>query len=241
MFVTLLRKQFLELYKFIFQNKKTGERRSKKSIISGALGFGLLMLLIAMAFVGAGVGIISPLHPVGLDWMYFLIMIILSILLGAFGSVFNTYAALFKAGDNDLLLSLPIKPDYIIASRLVGTYVMGFMYEAVVIIPAVIVYWVKVGCNVPTAIMQIFLVFAIGLLVLSLSVVLGYVVAVLSTRIKSKAFISVACSLLVIGVYYFSYFKAQELIKTIVKNSQECSNKIKSSAVGLYYLGNAGV
>ena len=241
MFVTLLRKQFLELYKFIFQNKKTGERRSKKSIISGALGFGLLMLLIAMAFVGAGVGIISPLHTAGLDWMYFLIMIILSILLGAFGSVFNTYAALFKAGDNDLLLSLPIKPDYIIASRLVGTYVMGFMYEAVVIIPAVIVYWVKVGCNVPTAIMQVILVFAIGLLVLSLSVVLGYVVAVLSTRIKSKAFISVVCSLLVIGVYYFSYFKAQELIKTIVKNSQEYSDKIKSSAIGLYYLGNAGV
>ena len=96
MFVTLLRKQFLELYKFIFQNKKTGERRSKKSIISGALGFGLLMLLIAMAFVGAGVGIISSLHPVGLDWMYFLMMIIMSILLGAFGSVFNTYAALFN-------------------------------------------------------------------------------------------------------------------------------------------------
>ena len=32
----------------------------------------------------------------------------LAIVLGAFGSVFNTYSSLYLAKDNDLLLSMPI-------------------------------------------------------------------------------------------------------------------------------------
>ena len=56
-------------------------------------------------------------------------------MLGAFGSVFNTYSGLYLAKDNDLLLSLPIPVRALMASRLLGVYLMGLMYSAVVILP----------------------------------------------------------------------------------------------------------
>ena len=62
-------------------------------------------------------------------------------LLGVFGSVFNTYSGLYLAKDNDLLLSLPIPVRAMLASRLLGVYLMGLMYSGVVMLPAVIVYW----------------------------------------------------------------------------------------------------
>ena len=49
--------------------------------------------------------------------------------------MFNTYAGLYAAKDNDLLLSLPIPVRTLMASRLLGVYLMGLMYAAVVIVP----------------------------------------------------------------------------------------------------------
>ena len=77
-----------------------------------------------------------------MGWLYFAIMGLLAILLGAFGSVFNTYSGLYLAKDNDLLLSMPIPVRTIMAARLLGVYLMGLMYSGVVMLPAIIVYWV---------------------------------------------------------------------------------------------------
>ena len=79
-----------------------------------------------------------------MGWLYFALMGLLAVFLGAFGSVFNTYASLYLAKDNDLLLSMPIPVrTMLLASRLLGVYLMGLLYSGVVILPAVIVYWVS--------------------------------------------------------------------------------------------------
>lgn len=239
MFKTLLRKQLLELNKFYFQNRKTGELRSKASVIKTIALFVFIMLFLALTFVAVCLGLVSGFHSAGVDWMYFLTVSALSVLLGAFGSVFNTYASLYKASDNDLLLSLPIKPGAIICSRLVGVFLMGLMYEASVIVPGIIVYWVKAEFNPLQALLQIGMVFVIAVLILVLSIALGYIVALLSTKIKSKAVISVLTSVAAVGVYYFCYFKAQAIIKDMIANADKYGENIKSSAAFLYNFSNA--
>ena len=238
MFKVLLKKQFLELNKFYYQNTKTGQRRSKKSAVTQVILFAFIMLIVAASFFAVSMGLVSAFHPVGLDWLYFFIMGLLSILLGAFGSVFNTYASLYKPSDNDLLFSLPIKTDTIIAARFVSVYLMGLMYEALVIVPALVVYWIKADADIIGFIIQFAMIFVIGLLVLAISVALGYVVALLSSKIKSKAFISVISSVLILVLYYFIYFKAQNMISAVAENSAYYAGKIKDSTFFFYHLGN---
>ena len=238
MFKVLLRKQFMEINKFYFHNAKTGERRSKKSSTGQIVLFAFIMLFVSFSFFGIGTGLIDAFHPMGLDWLYFFIMALISIMFGAFGSVFNTYASLYKSGDNDLLFSLPIKPDIIMASRLVSVYFMGLMYEAVAFVPAVLAYWINAQADIFDCIVQVMMIFVVGLLVLAISVALGYVVAVLSEKIKSKAFISILSSLLILVLYYFIYFKANNLISAVVENSEYYADKIKKSAFLFYHLGN---
>ena len=60
-----------------------------------------------------------------MGWLYFALMGLLAVLLGAFGSVFNTYSGLYLAKDNDLLLSMPIPVNTLMASRLLSVYLMG--------------------------------------------------------------------------------------------------------------------
>lgn len=82
----------------------------------------------------------NPLRAAGFDWLYFALFGIIGLMFGVFGSVFNTYAALYKANDNDLLLSLPVPVGSILLSRLLGVYLMGLMFSAVVFVPAATVY-----------------------------------------------------------------------------------------------------
>ena len=238
MLKALLKKQMTELNKGFLQNKKTGELRSKKSAVGIILMYALLMCCIAFAFVGIGELLIASFHPFGLDWLYFFIMLLMSIMLGAFGSVFNTYSSLFKAGDNDLLFSMPIKPGMIITVRLVGVYLMGLMYCLPVAIPAVGVYWFRVGVTLLTVLLPLLSIVVMSFFILVLSIVMGYVVAIFSTKIKNKTFVSVFCSVLFLVVYYFAYFKANELIRTIAENPDYYGKKIKSSTFFLYNLAN---
>lgn len=145
MLKTLVKKQLMEIFRSYFYNAKTNKKRSTAGIIAYILLFAALMIGLIGMFTGLSVSLCAPLTQAGMGWLYFALMSLLAIFLGAFGSVFNTYSGLYFAKDNDLLLSLPIPVRTLMASRLLTVYLMGLMYSAVVILPAVIVYWVTVS------------------------------------------------------------------------------------------------
>ena len=165
-------------------------------------------------------------------------MSLLGVFLGVFGSVFNTYSGLYLAKDNDLLLSLPIPPRAIIASRLLTVYLMGLMYSAVVMLPAFLVYLTTVPfsrrnarCIASSALIS----FRPGTLVSAP----GWVVAKLSTRLKNKSIVTVLAALLGIGIYYFAYFKAMNLIRDLIANIAVYGPAVREKAYGLYLFGSA--
>lgn len=75
---------------------------------------------------------------------------------------------------------MPIPVSAIVASRLVSVYIMGLMYSAVVIIPAWIVYMVTAGVNIKNLFGGMILTLLISVFVMTLSCLLGYVVAKVS-------------------------------------------------------------
>ena len=141
---TLLKKQMSEIFRAYFYNPKKNQRRSVGSTVALFLGFGCLLLLIAGALVVTfAISLCDVFATNGMDWMYFTMIGLFSIVMGAFGSVFNTYSGLYLSKDNDLLLSMPIPVRCIIASRLLSVYLMGTLYAGMVYLPAMIVYWVR--------------------------------------------------------------------------------------------------
>ena len=142
MLKTLLKKQMAEIFRTYFYDTRKSKPRSKASTIFLFVMFGVLMIgVLGTMFTLLSVFLCAPLTEAGLAWMYFTVMALLAILFGAFGSVFNTFAGLYLAKDNDLLLSMPIPVRYILTARLLGVYLLGLMYSGVLLLPAVIVYW----------------------------------------------------------------------------------------------------
>jgi len=154
--------------------------------------------------------------------------------------VFNTYSCLYLSRDNDLMLSLPIPVNVLMASRLLTVYLMGAMYSIVVILPAVIVYWIAASASAGAIFGCLLLMLLISVFVLTLSCALGWVVAKISLKLKNKSFITVIISLAFFGGYYFFYFKAQTLIQNLLANAADYAAIIKGAAYPLYLFGKVG-
>ena len=240
MLKVLLKKQMMEIYRIYFYDAKKNTARSKSAVILRLASFMLLMLaVLGGMFTALSLALCAPMAAAGMDWMYFALMGLLAILLGIFGSVFNTYAGLYLAKDNDLLLSMPIPVNAIMASRLLSVYLMGLMYAGIELLPAIIVYWVTVSAGIRVVAGSLLFFFMISIFVLTLSCALGWVVARISLKLKNKSMISVLVSLLFFALYYFCCYKAQTVIAELIANAALYGEAIKDTAYPIYVFGNA--
>ena len=239
MLKALVKKQFLELFQSYFQNRKTGKARSRRGVIGMFFAFAAIMLFLCLVFGMIAFSLAENLLP-DLGWLYFSLVSLISMFLGVFGSVFNTYSTLYGARDNEMLLAMPIPPAKLLASRLIGVYGLGLMYEAVVMLPAMVLYWIFVPVTAARILCPIALMLVLSLFILSLCCVLGWVVALIAARLKNKSFITVFVSLAFLALYYVFYFRANTYLQQIAQHTDEVARAMRSWLWPFYQMGQAG-
>lgn len=235
----LLRKQMMEVFSWLYQNRKTGKRRSKAGLVGYALLYILLFGYLAVMFYFAASALCAPLVGVGMGWLYFTIMGLLALLLGVFGSVFNTYTSLYKSKDNDLLLAMPIPPTKILTVRLSGVYAMGLMYQLLVMIPTLIVWFQTASVGVAGVLCTLLIPLILSLLTLVFSALLGWVVALVSGRLKRKNLVIVLLSLLFFAAYYYFCGNLYSIAQNILANPQAFGGMVRGPLYLLYHMGLA--
>ncbi len=235
----LFKKQMLEVFSWLYQDSKSGKRRSTKGIV----GYGLLYLLLfgflGVIFAFAAKMLCAPMISANMGWLYWCLMGLLAIFFGVFGSVFNTYSSLYQAKDNDLLLSMPIPVSRILPVRLSGVYAMGLMYELIVMIPTMIIRFAAAPVSVAGTIHILLIPLVLSLLILVLSAVLGWVVALIAAKVKHKNIITVIVSLTFIAAYYYFYARAYSLLQELLLHLDAVGNTMKNVFYPLYHMGLA--
>ena len=235
----LFKKQMMEIFSFVFHDKKTGKKRTVKGLIGYSALFLYLFGFLGFTFYQVADSLCAPLADAGLLWLYVAIMSLISAALGVFGSIFNTYASLYRARDNDLLLAMPIPARSILLVRLFGVYLMGLLYELLVFVPALIVLFQTVRLTVRGALFALLLPLLLSALVLALSCLLGFVVAIISAKCRFKNALTIVFSLGFIVGYYYLYAKAYKLLLKILENPTEVGKRAKGVLYPFYCLGRA--
>ena len=233
----LLKRQLYELNRSFFYDPKKGKSRSKFASAAFIVLYALLMVcVLGGMFAFCAYQLANPLRAAGLDWLYFALFGTIGLMFGVFGSVFNTYAALYKANDNDLLLSLPVPVGSILLSRLLGVYLMGLMFSAVVFVPAAIVY-LCIDFSVGTLLGCILGMLSISVFVFVLSCALGWVVAKIASKLKRKSFLTVIISLVFIGGYYYVVNNIPTLLMQFTQYTGAIGAGVKNFAYPVYLFG----
>lgn len=241
MFKTLVKKQFAEVFRSYYYDAKRNKARSREKTIAFFVLFAVLMIaVLGGIFTWLSLMLCRPLLDAYMGFLYFVLMGGIAIALGSFGSIFNTYSGLYLSKDNDLLLSMPIPLKYIIGSRLLNVYILGGMYSIIVILPAVIVYWVVAGITIESFAGGIAIILVISFIVLIISCLLGWCIAKVSLKLKSKGILTALVGLVFMGAYFFICFRANDMIATLIEKSVYYGAVIKDGYYAAYLFGRIG-
>ena len=203
----LFRKQIAELLALLFRTRRAGKKK--------AFSIGGVIAILVLLFVTGGVMFfylakgVSVVLSGASGYLYYFIIGIVAVAIGLVGSVFGAYSTIFRAKDNDLLLSLPIPPKYIVFTRIVSLSVICAFYELIVLLPTFIVRVMAGGVTPLLVINHILLLVFVTAFVVALSLALAFVVAAIARRVKHKSLVTVVVSLVLLALYYYIYFILQ--------------------------------
>ena len=238
MLKALLHKQLLEIFSSWFVSRKTGKQRSEAGVIGMIAVFVMLFLFLGGAFFAMCEGL-SLILKTDNEWLYFAITGMIAMFLGVFGSVFNTYAALYRAKDNEQLLAMPIPPAKILLSRLLGVAITGLLYEAIVIIPAIIVRFIEAPVTVTGVLFSLLMILLLAVLITVLTCLLGWVVALVSSRLKNNSIVTVIISAVCLFAYYMLCARLSDVMESIITHFDLVGAIFRKWLPPFYALGRA--
>lgn len=230
----LIKNEFLKIFR---QGGKKGKRRAARGaaaylVTMGAIGL-LFMLMSFLIFFGMA----PVLTESGVGWLCFTYAAIFAIVFAVVGSVFMAQSQLYRAKDNDLLLSLPVPPRYILFCRMLPIYAQNFYFCFVILFPAYIAYAIYVGISFLSVLFFIIALAVIPLFCTTLCCLLGFVVALIVSRLKHANIFSVIISLLFFAAYFFVYFYFTQIINGLTDNGAQIADGIIRAAYPLYLVG----
>ncbi|MBQ7719001.1 MAG: hypothetical protein IJT56_00325 [Clostridia bacterium] len=234
MFKALLKKQLMEvMLSFTGGAKKNG----RKSMI----GYSILLLTAFLSFCFmfgmAADTIYGNLHSTGLDWLYYSLMGLMALMISVMGSAFATYSAIYKAKDNETLLSMPVPQWLILLTRMCGCYLTALIFCALVLIPALVVSCLEGSAGILTIILMLLAILLLSLISLALSCLLGWVIALIAPHVRHKSLVTTVISFALIAGYYVFYMRITEILQSFVEYADETEKAIKSYVYPFYMLG----
>lgn len=237
MFKALCRTRLQALLSSYLRSGRRGKQRGKAAMA----GFGLLMLYCFGCFLFLFYMMFSqlagPLVQSGLGWMYFAVLALMATALGVVGSIFLAQSQLFEAKDNELLLSMPIPPSYILGSRMITLYAQNLLFEALVLLPGLVAYSQVASFNVVSVVMFVLTLLTLPVLATTLSCVLGWVVAMISARMRNKSLITMVLSLALMGAYFYFYSQLNRYLQLLLANGEQVAAAMQKTMFPLYQLG----
>lgn len=212
-------------------------RRLIQAIIIVLMGFAILSFAGVFGMFFASLA--QPFSQAGLDWFFFALAGVSAFTLCFVSSIFMAQPLLFQARDNELLLSMPIPPGMILFGRMAALLFFNFLITLTVLAPAAIAWAAQIGMGVGSWICFALICLALPFLAIALSSLLGWGLAVISTRLRRKSLITTLLSILLMLGYLAGMSRMNVLLARLVQQGQQIADAFKRVLYPAYHLGTA--
>lgn len=219
MLKTLLSVRFKALLSGMVGKSKDGKVSPLKTV-----GMGILIAILILCFAVIVVSISAPmallLVPVGKYAEFFGIMNVATFSIVFIFSIFETKSELFDCKDNELLLSMPIRPIDIIISRSATVLILNALEALFIMVPASILFVVFGGSGwyIPTSLVVAVLVSVLSTVLAS---AVGYLVAIIAKRFRNNSFVTLGVSLFFLFAYFFGYSAIMNMMLSLEESDPE--------------------
>ena len=241
MLKTLIKLQFQKALARYTANSSNKKKNGKKSSFNSPAVYLALLAFVGVVFAFMFYNIFRMMAPMlatsGFSWLYFLYVMGASFVISTIGCIFLSLSQLYEAKDNELLLSMPIPPRSILFCRMLPLYAQNLLFCALVQVPAFAAYATNASVSVSLVVSQIVILLLVPLLSLSVSCILGWLIAFVTSRTRHKNVVTIVFSLVFFALYFYLYYQAEDLVKTLAANSIGIGANIMDSAYPLYLTG----
>ncbi len=216
--------------------KKAGKGKTALYILLAVYIIACVLFWVGSMFMG----ITKPLVEAGLGWLVLALAALMCIAISFIGSIFMAQKQIFEATDNDLLLSMPIPPSYILATRMFLILMSNALFAILILAPAFVVYCIYI----PQVTASLIIIFVILLLLTpflstALSCACGWVVALISSRMRRKNLITTVLSVALFLLYMYVNFNLQKYALKLIAAGSALAAAISKSIPPAYYFGTA--
>lgn len=226
----------------MFKGNKGGNASKQR----GA-GFKLLMALVVVYVIGMFAFMFGTMFSIfaepfalaGLNWLYFALAGAMGFMLSFIGSVFMAQMQLFESKDNEMLLAMPVKPRDILLSRVTALLIFAFAYNFLVMVPAGVVWAMHSSISAVGVIIFIVSLFVLPLLSLAFSCFFGWLIALISSKMRNKNLITIIFSIAFFAVYMFAYSRIEDLMNYLVINGEQLAEVFRKVLFPFYHMGRA--
>lgn len=167
------------------------------------LAFGIYFWLLLMFFKQFA----AAADFMNVRWLHYALAAAIAVILAVFGSVFSTQSQLFDAQDNELLLSMPIKPRDILLSRLLLVYLLNFLFTSLVLLPCGIAALQLFDCTALGIAVYAVFCFLVPLFATALCCLLGWLLSLITAKVNNKAIMNTVMTVLFLVAFYVVYFR----------------------------------
>ncbi len=239
MIKTLLAVRLRSVFASLLGKKNDGTKPTATAgrLIGLAVAYVIIVFCLLFAIAVSAIGAAAIMIPAGMDWLYYAIFALFAFSFIFIFSVFETKSELFECKDNELLLSMPISPRHIVLSRIFAVLVYNYLEGLLIYLPVTVVY-LAFGGNALSLVGVIISFLCIPLLATALSSGVGYLVALISKRIKRNSFVTVGISLVFLAIYFVGYNAFINGMTALEDPNFDISAAVSASGV-FYYIGCA--
>ncbi|MBQ9760223.1 MAG: hypothetical protein IJW16_02615 [Clostridia bacterium] len=244
MIKTLVKLRFTAFLQLLTnRNSKKGYQASSAGASKGKLILWLLLyayvaVVFAFMFGSALLAFSSLAFAMNMEWFFFSMFVLMAFILMFIGSVFTTKSQLFEAKDNDILLTLPIRPRDILISRMVSLIIINFFFEMIVAIPAAVIWGIYGNGGILSWVFFAITVLALPFFSFAISGVFAWLLSLLSAKFKNSAWITTALYLVFFMGYFYVISNMQEYMQMAALSGAQIADAFRS-VLPLYWFGSA--
>lgn len=235
----LLRTRLKALGAMWFAGIRRGKRPSAGRTVLIALLAAYLVGCFLFMFGGLFSSLCLPLQAAGLSWLYFALALLTAFALCFIGSVFTAQKQLFEAKDNDLLFAMPIPGSYILGSRMLMLLVLDYVFELLVLGPAGVVWTYRCGATAWGVLAFVLGFLFLPLLCLSFTCLFGWLLSVVTARVRNKSAVGTVLSLAFLGAYFYGFSHMNGYLTALIQNGAQVGASVRSAVYPAWAFGAA--
>ena len=214
-------KNTINLTKIYFKETISRLTSSRKSLAKGLLFLLLIFVLVAFSMGYSFYGMATSLEVMGNSANILYIGLLFSTFVVIMMTVFDTQGYFYDTKDFEMLSALPIKITSIVTAKYLSSYLISFIYNLMIAIPAFVVYFMFEGVTAGGVIMAIVSLIFLPAFTQLIGSLLAWLINIITSKLKNKNIMRTIISILfLVVIFAFVYGANSTTLLNLFSNSE---------------------